>query len=92
MKPSIKIIIAAVASIAASSGALAEGCFSEHASPRATRHVADSGWGIDVRPSTQRSDQYCYNQSGTAGRMGLGADPLHPEGPGNFSAPSSGMP
>ena len=28
-----------------------------------------------------------YGYSGTRGRMGLGADPAHPEGPGNFSSP-----
>jgi hypothetical protein len=26
-----------------------------------------------------------FNMSGTAGRLGLGANPAHPEGPGNFS-------
>ncbi len=28
-------------------------------------------------------DHRLYHRSGTAGRMGLGASPLHPEGPGN---------
>lgn len=30
-------------------------------------------------------DRKAYDESGTRGRMGLGADPAHPEGPGNVS-------
>ena len=30
-------------------------------------------------------DRKAYDELGTRGRMGLGADPAHPEGPGNFS-------
>jgi hypothetical protein len=30
-------------------------------------------------------DRKAYGESGTRGRMGLGADPAHPEGPGNVS-------
>jgi hypothetical protein len=30
-------------------------------------------------------DRKAFDESGTRGRMGLGADPAHPEGPGNFS-------
>jgi len=37
--------------------------------------------------SVQAWDRYRYDYSGTRGRMGLGADPAHPEGPGNFSSP-----
>lgn len=37
--------------------------------------------------SVQEWDRYRYNYSGTRGRMGLGADPARPEGPGNFSTP-----
>lgn len=37
--------------------------------------------------SVQDWDQFRYDYSGTRGRMGLGASPLHPEGPGNFSSP-----
>jgi hypothetical protein len=33
-------------------------------------------------------DRKAYDESGTRGRMGLGADPAHPEGPGNVSAPN----
>lgn len=32
-------------------------------------------------------DRYRHDYSGTRGRMGLGANPMHPEGPGNFSGP-----
>lgn len=35
--------------------------------------------------SVQSQDRAAYDCSGTRGRMGLGADPAHPEGPGNFS-------
>jgi hypothetical protein len=35
--------------------------------------------------SAQQSNNYEYNYSGTLGRQGLGADPRHPEGPGNQS-------
>ncbi|WP_395665835.1 hypothetical protein [Methylocella sp.] len=30
-------------------------------------------------------DRKDFDESGTRGRMGLGASPFHPEGPGNFS-------
>jgi hypothetical protein len=36
-----------------------------------------------VAPS--RWDRHRFHRSGTRGRMGLGADPMHPEGPGNVS-------
>ncbi len=35
--------------------------------------------------SLQQQDRAAYDCSGTRGRMGLGASPYHPEGPGNFS-------
>ena len=34
----------------------------------------------------QEWDWLRFDYSGTRGRMGLGADPFHPEGPGNFSS------
>lgn len=34
-------------------------------------------------PSLSDCDRRAYDYSGTRGRMGLGADPAHPEGPGN---------
>jgi hypothetical protein len=30
-----------------------------------------------------RADRWRFHHSGTRGRIGLGADPVHPEGPGN---------
>ena len=36
-----------------------------------------------VAPS--RWDRHRFHRSGTRGRMGLGADPRHPEGPSNVS-------
>ncbi|HEY8095945.1 MAG TPA: hypothetical protein VIE65_07575 [Methylobacter sp.] len=37
-----------------------------------------------VAPS-QHWDRHKFHHSGTRGRWGLGADPAHPEGPGNPS-------
>jgi hypothetical protein len=37
--------------------------------------------------SLQSQDRAAYDCAGTRGRIGLGADPMHPEGPGNFSGP-----
>ena len=37
--------------------------------------------------SLQSQDRAAYHCSGTRGRMGLGASPLHPEGPGNVVTP-----
>jgi hypothetical protein len=41
-------------------------------------------------PCTSLADcgRKAYGESGTRGRMGLGADPAHPEGPGNVSEPN----
>lgn len=40
-----------------------------------------------LRPcfSLDDCDRKAFDESGTRGRMGLGADPAHPEGPGNVS-------
>lgn len=35
--------------------------------------------------SAAQQDRIDYDSSAPGGRMGLGADPAHPEGPGNFS-------
>lgn len=34
-------------------------------------------------PAYSRQDRADFDRSGTRGRMGLGASPYHPEGPGN---------
>ncbi len=31
------------------------------------------------------ADRMAYDHSGSRGRLNLGANPMHPEGPGNFS-------
>jgi hypothetical protein len=36
-------------------------------------------------PAVSRWDRTRFDRSGTRGREGLGADPVHPEGPGNVS-------
>jgi hypothetical protein len=41
----------------------------------------DQNSGAAVSPS--RQDHNAYDRSGSRGRMGLGASPFHPEGPGN---------
>jgi hypothetical protein len=52
------------------------------------RGVPYSPWAPGARgPSAQQWTQYEYNQSGTLGRLGLGASPYHPEGPGNPVSP-----
>jgi hypothetical protein len=52
--------------------------------------VRDYPWReyYQVQPpctSLDDCDRKAYGESGTRGRMGLGADPAHPEGPGNVS-------
>jgi hypothetical protein len=42
---------------------------------------------VQGRRPVQELDWFRYGYSGTRGRIGLGADPAHPEGPGNFSSP-----
>lgn len=44
------------------------------------------GWFAEGH-SLEEWDWLRYDYSGTRGRMGLGASPAHPEGPGNFSSP-----
>jgi hypothetical protein len=56
--------------------------------PSAPDWAVQYGW---VKPpakpcfSNDDCDRKAYDESGTIGRMGLGADPAHPEGPGNVS-------
>jgi hypothetical protein len=48
---------------------------------------ADQIYGANANPKPQlapsRQDRARFHRSGTRGRQGLGASPLHPEGPGN---------
>ncbi|WP_148210609.1 hypothetical protein [Beijerinckia indica] len=50
---------------------------------RSPTYDPDAGSSLPVDVYRQR----LYHNSGTAGRMGLGADPYHPEGPGNVVTP-----
>ncbi len=63
-------------------GAVAQTSYSEYgvAPPNPSGRIAQG------RP-VQELDWLRYGYSGTRGRIGLGADPAHPEGPGNFSSP-----
>jgi len=87
MKPSAKILVAAMALAAGTGASLAQ------TNPPPGYY----GYPVPVNPppgwlsegrSVDSWDRYRYDDSGTRGRMGLGADPMHPEGPGNFSSPS----
>lgn len=54
--------------------------------PPAEHGVTPYGYAMG-RPCMSRDDcdRKDFDEFGTRGRMGLGADPAHPEGPGNFS-------
>lgn len=52
-------------------------------SPQTAAVVASQG-GVDSCVSAD-CERRRWDESGTIGRMGLGADPYHPEGPGNIS-------
>lgn len=60
---------------------------SKSASPRAVDAHRRYDLPPRLRPCYSRDDcdRKAFDESGTRGRMGLGADPAHPEGPGNFS-------
>jgi len=47
----------------------------------------NNGRFVQPNPSlaSSRADRNAFFRSGTRGRMGLGASPIHPEGPGNVS-------
>jgi|GEM_PF-1186067 hypothetical protein len=47
--------------------------------------IPPPGWVMQLPPD--EADWLRFGYSGTRGRMGLGASPFHPEGPGNFSSP-----
>ena len=59
----------------------------QYAPPGARGYAVQRGPYGYYGPSAQQSDNYEYNFSGTRGREGLGADPRHPEGPGNQALP-----
>lgn len=86
MRLSAKMCLAALASIAASSGAIAQTYYDYGAPPPPPSAYRYPGSGFEGR-SAAGEDRARYDWSGTRGRMGLGANPMHPEGPGNFSNP-----
>jgi hypothetical protein len=49
---------------------------------RAGQHY-DANAKPDPQLAPSRRDRARFHRSGTRGRQGLGASPLHPEGPGN---------
>lgn len=83
MKSLGKILATAMVSILPSSGVIAQNYYYDGPLPP----NPPPSWTAEGR-SVQDWDRYRYDYSGTRGRMGLGADPAHPEGPGNFSSPA----
>ncbi len=88
MKCSATVILAALYSVVASSGAIAQTYYNTAASPPPlpAPPYPYPGWTWEGR-SAAAQDRANYDWSGTRGRMGLGASPMHPEGPGNVSTP-----
>jgi hypothetical protein len=78
-----KFLASTTVSMLASGGAIAQTSYYEYGPPPPN---PPPGWIAQGR-SVQEWDRFRYGYSGTRGRMGLGADPAHPEGPGNFSSP-----
>ncbi len=56
-----------------------------HAQPQQLPYAAHGAVARRIAPchSLSGCDRRDYDYSGTRGRMGLGANPAHPEGPGN---------
>jgi hypothetical protein len=89
MRRSATVFLAAMASFAASSGAIAQTYYNHNypaPPPPPAPPYPYPGWTWEGRSAAEQ-DRANYDWSGTRGRMGLGASPMHPEGPGNFSSP-----
>jgi hypothetical protein len=99
MRHLAKISLAAMASIASFSSAIGQTSYNygapqpppsyyNYGAPPAlpAAPLPYPGWTWEGR-SVSEQDRAQYDWSGTRGRMGLGASPMHPEGPGNFSTP-----
>lgn len=86
MKLSAKFLIAAAAFAAGPCAALAQTNPPQGYYGSPPPFSPPAGWLAEGR-SAAAWDRYRYDESGTRGRLGLGADPMHPEGPGNFSSP-----
>jgi hypothetical protein len=80
MKCSITAGLAAVTLIAGASGAWAQAYHSTQ--PYAPYYPLREQLPVQVQQQLE------YDRSGTIGRMGLGASPYHPEGPGNVTTPA----
>jgi len=78
-----KVLAITTISMLASGGAIAQTSYYEYGPARPNPPRGRIAQGRTV----QELDWVRYGYSGTRGRMGLGADPAHPEGPGNFSSP-----
>lgn len=83
MQSFCKFIATMSISILASGGAIAQTAYYDNGP---LPPDPPPSWLAEGR-SVQEWDRYRYDYSGTRGRLGLGADPHYPEGPGNFSAP-----
>jgi len=55
--------------------------------PRTMRHSQAKGSDPSSSIPVDVYRRQIYHNSGTVGRMGLGASPFHPEGPGNVVTP-----
>lgn len=84
MQPFCKFIATATLFLVGSGGANAQNSYYDYG-PLPPN--PPENWLAEGR-SVQDWDRFRYDYSGTRGRMGLGADPARPEGPGNFSSPS----
>jgi hypothetical protein len=71
-----KFLASTTVSMLASGGAIAQTSYYEYGPPPPN---PPPGWIAQGR-SVQEWDRFRYGYSGTCGRMGLGADPAHPEG------------
>jgi hypothetical protein len=78
-----KFLAITTTSMLASGGAIAQTSYYENGPALPNPRPGRIAQGRPV----QELDWFRYGYSGTRGRMGLGADPAHPEGPGNFSSP-----
>jgi hypothetical protein len=78
-----KVLAITTFSMLASGGAIAQTSYYEYGPPPPNSPSGRITQGLPL----QELDRLRYGYSGTRGRMGLGADPAHPEGPGNFSSP-----
>jgi len=53
--------------------------------PSRAAHDRSAGTKLNPQKAPSRWDRARFHRSGTRGRQGLGASPLHPEGPGNVT-------